>query len=450
MFEGSGAEDIQLPDNLVTNKVTDLSGMFKDCSNLKSIDVSDFDTSNVTKMNSMFELCRELTALDLSNFDTSNVTDMNNMFECCASLTELDVSNFDTSKVTNMAFMFGECWHLKTLDLSNFDTSNVTDMNNMFAFCHNMTSLDLITFDTSKVKNMKAMFLGCKNLVSIDLSSFDTSQGVTIDEMFNYCDVLETILVSDKWDHYALTASSEVFMFCWNLKGENGAKYYYYQYEPERDVMYARIGDYMTENTLYNIAFNHNCSFQNDLSMYYAVPKETLSGFENIRLDVTKEEYAAGATKPTFAKKTLTSYKEQTINGVVYYMFTFDGLTSTDMGSTLSAVLRADKNGVTYSSKPDKYSIKDYAMDRLQNSNNSSFKKMLVDMLNFGAAAQVHFDKNATNLVNNDLTAAQKAMGTQTLPTLKMRKRQQQFPAQQRPSTRRTYPSRTRQCSCTG
>ena len=450
MFEGSGAEDIQLPDNLVTNKVTDLSGMFKDCSNLKSIDVSDFDTSNVTKMNSMFELCRELTALDLSNFDTSNVTDMNNMFECCASLTELDVSNFDTSKVTNMAFMFGECWHLKTLDLSNFDTSNVTDMNNMFAFCHNMTSLDLITFDTSKVKNMKAMFLGCKNLVSIDLSSFDTSQGVTIDEMFNYCDVLETILVSDKWDHYALTASSEVFMFCWNLKGENGAKYYYYQYEPERDVMYARIGDYMTENTLYNIAFNHNCSFQNDLSMYYAVPKETLSGFENIRLDVTKEEYAAGATKPTFAKKTLTSYKEQTINGVVYYMFTLDGLTSTDMGSTLSAVLRADKNGVTYSSKPDKYSIKDYAMDRLQNSNNSSFKKMLVDMLNFGAAAQVHFDKNATNLVNNDLTAAQKAMGTQTLPTLKMRKRQQQFPAQQRPSTRRTYPSRTRQCSCTG
>nr|WP_278245050.1 BspA family leucine-rich repeat surface protein [Ruminococcus flavefaciens] len=419
MFEGSGAEDIQLPDNLVTNKVTDLSGMFKDCEKLESIDVSDFDTSNVTKMNSMFELCRELTTLDLSNFDTSNVIDMNNMFECCASLTELDVSNFDTSKVTNMAFMFGECWYLKTLDLSNFDTSNVTDMNNMFAFCNNMTSLDLITFDTSKVKNMKAMFLACKSLVSIDLSSFDTSQNVEIDEMFNYCDDLETILVSDKWNHYALTASGEVFMFCWNLKGENGAKYYYYQYEPERDVMYARIGGYMTENTLYNIAFNHNCSFQNDLSMYYAVPKETLSGFENIRLDVSKEEYAAGATKPTFAKKTLTSYKEQTINGVVYYMFTFDGITSTDMGSTLSAVLRADKNGVTYSSKPDKYSIKDYAMDRLQNSSSATFKKMLVDMLNYGAAAQVHFNKNAAHLANSDLTAAQKKMGTQTLPTLK-------------------------------
>jgi hypothetical protein len=58
-------------------------------------------------------------------------------------------------------------------------------------------------------------------------------------------------------------------------------------------------------------------------------------------------------------------------------------------------------------------------MDRLRNSNNATFKKMLVDMLNYGAAAQVHFNKNTSNLVNKDLTAAQKAMGTQTLPTLK-------------------------------
>ncbi|HOO06483.1 MAG TPA: BspA family leucine-rich repeat surface protein [Ruminococcus sp.] len=176
---------------------------------------------------------------------------------------------------------------------------------------------------------------------------------------------------------------------------------------------------YITDSTLSSLEFKHNCSFQNDLSMYYAVPKESLSGYSNIRLEVTKEEYTAGASEPTFVKKTLTSYKEQTIGGVVYYMFTFDGITSTDMGSTLTASLLADKNGVTYSTKPDKYSIKDYAMDRIQNSSSATFKKMLVDMLNYGAAAQVHFDKNAAHLANSDLTAAQKKMGTQTLPTLK-------------------------------
>jgi hypothetical protein len=238
--------------------------------------------------------------------------------------------------------------------------------------------------------------------------------------MFNYCDELETILVSDKWDPDALTASGEVFLLCWKLRGGNGTVYNIDNvYSDYACIDKPSAHGYFTENTLYNVAFKHNCSFQNDLSMYYAVPKESLSGFENIRLDVTKEEYTAGAEKPALAKKTITNYKEQTIGGVVYYMFTFDGITSTDMGSTLSAVLRADKNGVTYSSKTDKYSIKEYAMDRLRNSNNATFKKMLVDMLNYGAAAQLHFNKNVSNLANKDLTAAQKAMGTQTLPTLK-------------------------------
>ncbi|HOH87245.1 BspA family leucine-rich repeat surface protein, partial [Ruminococcus sp.] len=462
MFEGSGAEDIQLPDNLVTNKINNLNGMFKDCKNLKSIDVSGFDTSNVNEMRLVFSGCESLTSLDVSGFDTSKVNNMQSMFYGCSSLSSLDLSGFDTSKVFNMSAMFRDCellasldvssfdtsnveymFHifencksLTSLDLSNFDTSKVFSMNSMFLGCESLTSLDLSSFDTSNVNNMSSMFIACKSLTSLDvssfdtskvtnmsymfnacksltaldLSSFDTSQNVEIDEMFNFCDDLETILVSDKWDPYAVSAADGffgVFFNCDNLKGGNGTVYN----ADHRYSDYARIDKsgapgYFAENTLYNVEFKHNCSFQNDLSMYYAVPKSSLSGYSNIRLDVSKEEYAAGAEKPTFAKKTLTSYKEQTINGVVYYMFTFDGITSTDMGSTLSAVLRADKNGVTYSTKPDKYSIKDYAMDRLQNSNNSSFKKMLVDMLNYGAAAQLHFDKNTSNLVNKDLTAA--------------------------------------------
>ena len=39
-------------------------------------------------------------------------------------------------------------------------------------------------------------------------------------------------------------------------------------------------------------------------------------------------------------------------------------------------------------------------------------------MLNYGAAAQIHFKKNAANLVNADLTAAQQALGTQGDPDL--------------------------------
>ena len=368
---------------------------------------------------SIFSFCN-VTTIDIKNADTSSVTDMSCMFGGCASLTSLDLSSFDTSNATDMSWMFYDCYSLTSLDLSSFDTSNVINMSEMFNGCSSLTSLDLSSFDTSKVTNMNNMFYNCSSLTSVDLSSFDTRNVTNMGKMFRFSIELKTILVSDKWNTDKVESSEAMFAYCDKLVGGNGTVFD----EGIVGATYARIdkaGDpgYLTENTLYNVAFKHNCSFQNDLSMYYAVPKSSLAGFSNIRLDVSKEEYTAGAEKPTIVKRTITSYKEQTIGGVVYYMFTFDGITSTDMGSTLSASILADKNGVTYSSKTDKYSIKDYAMDRLRNSNNATFKKMLVDMLNYGAAAQVHFDKNTSNLVNKDLTAAQKAMGTQTLPTLK-------------------------------
>ena len=49
----------------------------------------DFDTSAVTNMSSMFRLCSNLTTLDLSNFNTSSVTNMSYMFYRCSSLTSI-------------------------------------------------------------------------------------------------------------------------------------------------------------------------------------------------------------------------------------------------------------------------------------------------------------------------------------------------------------------------
>ncbi len=374
----------------------DCSDMFSDFSNLVTVFMNNADTSKVTNMSNMFKNNTKLEEIRWSPCNTSNVTTMRNMFYNCYNLAKIDVSSFDTKNVTDMSGMFRCCYALSSLDLSNFDTSNVHYMNSMFESCRGLKTIDISSFDTRYVGNMSYMFYDCINTT--------------------------TITVSDKWNTAASYNMSYMFGDCNSLVGGNGTSY---AKDGVKDGIYAHIDGgesdpgYFTEKADFDFEFKHNCSFQNDLSMYYAVPKESLSGYSNIRLDVSKEEYAAGATKPTLVKKTLTSYKEQTIGGVVYYMFTFDGITSTDMGSTLSAVLRADKNGVTYSSKTDKYSIKDYAMDRLLNSSSATFKKMLVDMLNYGAAAQVHFNKNAAHLANSDLTAAQKKMGTQTLPTLK-------------------------------
>ena len=77
----------------------------------------------------------------LKGLDTSNFTDMSNMFRSCSSLTSLDLSNFDTSKVTDISWMFGDCSSLKSLDLSSFDTSKVTNMSSMLSGCSSLTDV---------------------------------------------------------------------------------------------------------------------------------------------------------------------------------------------------------------------------------------------------------------------------------------------------------------------
>ena len=128
----------------VTSKVTTMNSMFYNCTNLTSLDLSNFNTSKVTNMFCMFYNCKNLTSLDVSNFDTSNVKNMCGMFQGCNNLTSLDVSNFNTSKVTIMQSMFNGCSNLTTLDVSNFNTSEVTNMNSMFQNCTNLTIIGLI------------------------------------------------------------------------------------------------------------------------------------------------------------------------------------------------------------------------------------------------------------------------------------------------------------------
>ena len=153
-------------ENLNTENVTDMSGMFYGCPALTTLDVSKFDTKNVTNMSNMFHWCFVLTTLDVSNFDTQNVTNMSSMFYGCHALTTLDVSNFDTQNVTNMSNMFSGCKALTTLDVSNFDTKNVTDMSWMFSFNTALTTIYASEkFVTTACKLDGSMFAGCTNLV---------------------------------------------------------------------------------------------------------------------------------------------------------------------------------------------------------------------------------------------------------------------------------------------
>ena len=199
-----------------TSKVTDMTDMFVGCGSLTNLDVSGFDTSKVTDMTDMFAGCRSLTTLDVSGFDTSKVTRMEGMFAGCSSLTNLDVTNFDTSNVIYMSRMFIACSNIKTIDLTGFNTSNVTKMNNMFNGCYSLTSIDVSGFNTSKVTRMEAMFCNCYSLTNLDVTNFDTSKVTDMTEMFASCSNLKNLDVSG-FNTSEVTSMRSMFNGCSNL-----------------------------------------------------------------------------------------------------------------------------------------------------------------------------------------------------------------------------------------
>ena len=222
----SQMSSIQGLENLNTAKVTDMNGMFYNCTALKSLDLSSFNTAKVTDMSNMFYSCESLTSLDLNSFNTAKVTDMSLMFYGCQRLTSLDLSSFNTANVTDMSYMFCSCQSLTSLDLSSFNTANVTDMSNMFQACQWLTSLNLSSFNTAKVTNMRYMFNNCQSLTSLDISSFNTANVTDMARMFYDCQNLTTIFCNDNCSTSSVLKSSEdMFKSCYALVGGNGTKY---------------------------------------------------------------------------------------------------------------------------------------------------------------------------------------------------------------------------------
>ena len=198
-----------------TSKVINMEAMFAGMPNLTTLNLSNFDTSKVTRMNSMFEGASRLTTLNLSNFDTSKVTDMEAMFGYMYGLTSLNISSFDTSQVTNMRDMFSNIRNLTSLNLSNFNTSKVTDMRAMFGYMYGLSSLNLTNFDTSKVTDMNSMFAGM-SLTSLNLSNFDTSKVTDMGSMFYNMRNLITLSLTN-FDTSKVTDMSDMFSNMFNL-----------------------------------------------------------------------------------------------------------------------------------------------------------------------------------------------------------------------------------------
>lgn len=146
---------------------------------------------NLSSMNGLFSGCTDLKELDLDDWDTSHVVDMQETFRRCRKLKVIKCANWDTSNVTRMDYMFAYCDSLPSIPLDNWDTGKVVDLTGMFLECKSLTSMNLSAWDIGNVKNMSGMFFGCASLTSLDLSGWECKDDAIRDNLFRICDSLQ-------------------------------------------------------------------------------------------------------------------------------------------------------------------------------------------------------------------------------------------------------------------
>ena len=251
---------------LNTEKVTNMSYMFFNCSSLTSLDVTHFNTAKVTNMNSMFDSCSSLTSLDVTYFNTANVTGMNNMFYSCSALTTIYASdNFVTDKVEYSYNMFYDCTSLKGTTLeyvasktdhnyancgtdgyftpgcgyAEFDNATGTltfrykgvkpegayDLNVGITdpgWRTHKNEIKKVVFDASfanaRPTSCYYWFYECKNLVNIEgIENLNTEKVTNMDLMFASCSALTSLDVT-KFNTAKVRNMYSMFMKCSGLK----------------------------------------------------------------------------------------------------------------------------------------------------------------------------------------------------------------------------------------
>ena len=164
------------------------------------------DTSQLTDMTYLFQNCKNLKSI--KNLDTSSATTMHNMCNGCSSLEEF--INVDTSKAPSLSQFFYNCSSLKRIEGFSTDSTTGVSINGLFAYCESLVDFPII--NVSGCTSTYYLFRGCKSMTVAQ--SLDTKNVTNMISMFEGCTNLTTIPV---YDTSAATSMQYIVRDCPNL-----------------------------------------------------------------------------------------------------------------------------------------------------------------------------------------------------------------------------------------
>ena len=114
--------------NWITSNVTNMRGLFNNCSNLESVNLSNWDSSKAP-MSGMFNGCNKLKYIDLSSFDTGSASvSFYQVFQSCSNLETLDLSNFRIINNLDTNGTFNGCTKLSKIALLYSTASDINTL----------------------------------------------------------------------------------------------------------------------------------------------------------------------------------------------------------------------------------------------------------------------------------------------------------------------------------
>ncbi len=148
---------------------------------------------------------------------------------------------------------------------------------------------------------------------------------------------------------------------------------------------------------------------QDNISVNYKINGAELveAGYQNLRVKLE-----LNGTETTITEYTIDNDK---------YVFEFADVAPQWINDTISATLYAELNGETVQSDVLEYSVAKYCYTVLQNYTTDEYantRTLMVDLLNYGAAAQVYAEYKVDNLSNAALTDIQKSWASPELSEL--------------------------------
>ncbi len=174
-----------------------------------------------------------------------------------------------------------------------------------------------------------------------------------------------------------------------------------------------------------NLKFNMDISVGAEMVVNYNFMGIVVNGYSDFYLEVKKDVAGAQPVVTTFGvgegHTPMASVIHPATGMPLLYNASYNGIAAKEMGDNFATTLYAiAADGKVYRSETVVSSIKNYLVSKINDANSiPEMKTMAVDMLNYGALAQIRFDYNAGMLANNTLTVAQAAYGTKGIPTAK-------------------------------